>query len=106
MANEGLYYEAQQVADAAEKDLLSFIDDVRARLEAAIPGTRGLDDAAFLAYITSLQKTYPREPVICPDGKVRFESPAILAWRHIPDSVDEYNRYVKIFGEPPVIDEV
>ena len=29
MANEGLYYEAQQVADAAEKDLLNFIGRMR-----------------------------------------------------------------------------
>ena len=106
MAKEGIYYEAQSVADAAEVELHRFIEEVRAQLEAAIPGTRGLDDASFLAYVTTLRKQYPGEPIICPDGKVRFESPAIMAWKHVPDSADEYNRYVKIFGEPPVIDEV
>lgn len=106
MANEGIYYEAKQVANAAVNDLQLFIDSAQAQLEAAVPGTRTLDDSAFLGYVTALAKQYPREPILCPDGKLRFESPAILAWKHIPDSVDEYNRYVKIFGEPPVIDEV
>ncbi|TXH54630.1 MAG: hypothetical protein E6Q97_10435 [Desulfurellales bacterium] len=97
--NEGIYYETKQFVEDGIARLYKDLADAGPMLDATIPGAHRLNDEEFLAYVTSLVQRYPREPIVTPDGRVLFESPAILAWKHIPDLEDEYDRYTKIFGE-------
>lgn len=99
MADKGIYYETKEFVEQGIDRLYKDLADAGPMLDAAIPGAHRLNDQDFVAYVTSLVQRYPREPIVTPDGRVLYESPAILAWKHIPDLEDEYKRYTKIFGE-------
>lgn len=102
--SQSVFQEVQETVDRATDEVKKYLRDLDPYLTQKVPGTKGLDDTAFIQWVAKTRKEHKPEALIRPDGTVVFESPAIIAWQYINETKSEYARYVKMFGEPPVVE--
>lgn len=100
---DSIFEDAQDEAELGVKELMRFRKEIQPYLSQKVPGARRMDDSQFLDWVAVQRRRLLPRPMPAPDGTLVFESPAIIALMYIDGEKDDYDRYVRLLGKPPIL---
>jgi hypothetical protein len=89
----------EEILDGVGEMRAQWLKDWEEGLKGLPYGAQNMNDEQHVAWFAEMQKRYPPEPWITPDGQVVEVSPWLLALRYVEDGPKELRRYSKTMLE-------